>query len=103
MGQINTAKMGVNGLLVMPKDIRKMLGVEKGSTVAWVITDDERIEVRTVKDTTPDEPNEFDLALKELGMSYEDWRASRKKFAKKWMKERYNIDVDTLPHAKTLS
>ena len=81
MGQINTAKVGVNGLVVMPKDIRKKLGVEKGSTVAWVITDDQRIEVRTIKDTPPEAPNEFELALKDMGMTYEQWRANRKKLA----------------------
>ncbi|MCW1970269.1 MAG: hypothetical protein KIH69_019325 [Anaerolineae bacterium] len=79
--QIATGKMGVKGHLVMPQYIREMLKVDKGSTIAWVVTDDNRIEVKSVTIDTISESNEFELALATLGMSHDDWRASRKDFA----------------------
>ena len=88
MSQITTGKMGIKGLIVMPQNIREMLGVEKGSTIAWVVTDDNRIEVRPLRPEAIEAPNEFELALKELGMTYEDWRAQRKQFAKKYRAEK---------------
>ncbi len=88
MSQITTGKMGIKGHVVMPQTVREMLGVNKGSTIAWVITDDKRIEVRPIKPETIAEPNEFEEVLAEMGMTYEDWRARRKEFVKKYRAEK---------------
>lgn len=52
MTLIETGKMGFKGHVVMPKAVRELLGIGQGSTVAWVITDDNRVEVRPITEAT---------------------------------------------------
>lgn len=88
MNQVTTGKMGIKGHVVMPQSVRELLGVDKGSTIAWVITDDKRIEVRPFDMTLAGDENEFEQALRENGLTYEDWRAHRRKTFEKYIQEK---------------
>jgi bifunctional DNA-binding transcriptional regulator/antitoxin component of YhaV-PrlF toxin-antitoxin module len=101
--RIVTTRVQDRGYTTLPQVVREHLGIEKGATVTWVITSDGRVEVQSLKAESKEGLDEFELALQKLGMTYEEWRASRKKFATKWMKERYDIDLDKLPNAQALS
>lgn len=103
MSNMTIGKMGMKGHLVMPQNIRKKLGLDQGSSVAWIVKDDGEVSIQAVNPPAQNEESEFDAALKSMGMTYEQWRTSRSEFARKWMKEKYNIDLDTLPNGKTLS
>lgn len=98
MSNMTIGKMGIKGHLVMPQTIRKKLGLEQGSSVAWIVKDDGEVSIKAVTPPAPKDMSEFDLALKNMGMTYDEWREHRKDFARGWMKDKYNIDVDALPH-----
>ena len=103
MANMTIGKMGMKGHLVMPQRIRKKLGLEQGSSVAWIVKEDGEVSIQAVSPPAQGEHSEFDAALKNMGMTYEEWRTRRSEFARKWMKEKYNIDVDALPNGKAVS
>jgi bifunctional DNA-binding transcriptional regulator/antitoxin component of YhaV-PrlF toxin-antitoxin module len=87
MGQVTTGKMGIKGHVVMPQKVRELLGVSKGSTIAWVITEDRRVEIRQLPEETlsPDE-QEFAEALRAAGLSYDDWKRKRREHFDHYLK-----------------
>ena len=88
MNQITTGKMGVKGHVVMPQNVREMLGVGVGSTIAWVVTDDKRIEVRPVNEDAATDEQEFAEALRAAGLDYSEWRSNRRKHFDKYIEQR---------------
>ena len=82
--QIVTSKIQERGFATIPQEIRERLNLIKGSTLSFIIFDDGRIELRPVTAEALVEPDQFQSMLSELGMTYEDWRANRTDFAKKY-------------------
>ncbi len=77
MAHIETGRMGVKGHVVMPQSVREKLGADKGSLIAWVITDEGYVIVRTLEPEVLADESEFTQVLKSADSSFEEWRAGR--------------------------
>jgi bifunctional DNA-binding transcriptional regulator/antitoxin component of YhaV-PrlF toxin-antitoxin module len=87
MALIETGRIGIKGHVVMPASVRRLLGVDQGSSIAWIIQDDGHVRVRALNAKTFELEDEFTRALEKAGLSYSDWRANKSKaFAKAYPK-----------------
>ncbi|MCL4507706.1 MAG: AbrB/MazE/SpoVT family DNA-binding domain-containing protein [Chloroflexi bacterium] len=103
MASVETTKLGDKGTIVLPQAVRELLGAKKGSVIAFVITDDERVEVRTLEAATIAALDEIGAALKEKGITPEQWMKEGRAIRRKLIKEMYDIDADiAATDAKTL-
>jgi AbrB family looped-hinge helix DNA binding protein len=106
MTLIETGKMGFKGHVVMPKAVRELLGIGQGSIVAWVITDDNRVEVRTITEAAivkarkasiqkwlashPRTQSIEDEFLKETGIHWSNHEVKARPIRNKLVKERFS-------------
>ena len=94
MASVEVSKMGLKGLVVVPQPVRELLGIDKGSNVAFVITDDNRVEIRPLEANSVMAANEFEAVLKENGMTLGQWAKEGKKIRRKLLKDMFDIDTN---------
>ena len=98
---VDTGKIGNAGHVVIPLELRKKYGLDKGNHITWFDTG----EVMIIKPMKPEitlsakEPNEFEIALQNAGLTLAQWEEGRKVAARKLLKEMYGLDYDTLANA----
>ena len=97
MASVETTKLGDKGTIVLPQAVRELLGAKKGSVIAFVITDDERVEVRTLEAETMAALDEIGAALKEQGVTLAQWMKEGRAIRRRLLKEMYDIDPDAPP------
>ncbi len=97
MASVETTKLGDKGTLVLPQAVRKLLGAKKGSVIAFVITDDKRVEVRALEADVMAALDEIGAALREQGVTLEQWMKDGRAIRRKLLKEMYDIDPDAPP------
>ncbi len=75
--------------MTLPRRVREKLGVKKGSTIAFVETEDGRIEVRTLEADVMAALDEIGAALKEQGVTLEQWMKEGRVIRRRLYEERY--------------
>ena len=86
---IDTPKVQERGVVTLPRRVREKLGVKKGSTIAFVETEDGRIEVRALEADVMAALDEIGAALKEKGVTLEQWIEDGRAIRKRLYQERY--------------
>ena len=103
MASVETTKLGNKGTIVLPQAVREFLGAKKGSVIAFVITDDERVEVRALEADALAALDAIGAALKEQGVTLGQWMKEGRAIRRRLLKEMYDIDPDTpRAHAKAI-
>ena len=95
MASVETTKLGDKGTIVLPQAVRELLGAKKGSVIAFIITDDERVEVRTLEAETMAALDDIGAVLKEQGVTLGQWMKEGKEIRRRLLKEMYDIDPNT--------
>jgi AbrB family looped-hinge helix DNA binding protein len=80
---LDTTKIQERGTVTIPQSVRDKLGIKKGSTVAFVETDDGRVEIRVIEADVIAALDELGEALKAKGVTMNEWLAASRKSRKR--------------------
>lgn len=89
MTTIETTKMGDKGTIVLPQAVRDLLGAKKGSVIAFVIKDDQSVEVRTIEAETIAALDQIGVELRESGLTLGQWLKDGREIRKRLYTQRY--------------
>ncbi len=86
---IETTKTQDRGVVTIPESVREKLGIKKGTTVLFVENEKGNIEIRTLEAETIDMLDEIGAALREKGVTMEQWLADGRKIRKQLFEDMY--------------
>ncbi|MCL4507770.1 MAG: AbrB/MazE/SpoVT family DNA-binding domain-containing protein [Chloroflexi bacterium] len=87
--RLETTKVQERGVVTLPRRVREKLGIKKGSTIAFIETDEGRIEVRALEADAMAALDEIGAALKEQGVTLEQMIEDGRTIRKRLYDERY--------------
>ncbi len=86
---IETTKTQDRGVVTIPESVRVRLGIKKGTTVLFIENEQGNIEIRTLEAETIDLLDEIGAALREKGVTMDQWLATGRKNRKKLFADAY--------------
>lgn len=86
---LETTRMQDRGVVTIPEEVRLKLGLEKGSTLVFIETEDGRIEVRALAPEDMDVLDSMGAVFLEQGIDAEQWLTLSRRSRRKLFQQRY--------------
>lgn len=86
---LETTKIQERGTVTIPQSVRDRLGVSKGSTLAFIETDDGRIEIRALEADLIAALDDLGDTLKQQGLTLQQWIELSRKNRKRLFEKMY--------------
>jgi AbrB family looped-hinge helix DNA binding protein len=86
---LETSVIQSRGVITLPARIREKLGIDKGTTVAFIENEQGHIEIRVIEAEVIHALDEIGDALKKKGMTLDKWLSASRKNRKRLFKKLY--------------